>query len=274
MKWLRLVLPMGFAIACGSIGQPDPESLAQTMVAQTAAAATATASPTRSPTPTDTPVPPTATPSSTPTVSPTPGPFTFVDDFSRRSRDWDTCEECNWQDGVLLMGPYPVSGAYVQHVALCGPCGLVRYYHMGVDVAYGDGPSERGFGLLVSITDEYMMTFEITPWQTAILWSLDFDGSQWEFVNGFYTGRVRAGRASNRIEVITEEGTSTGKVNIQLLVNGRVIFVAYNQPGDPGAVGLTLYGHAMSASFDDFSFEELEPYSRTPAPDGVRDPSG
>lgn len=253
--WLVFV-----ASACS----PSAEDLAATYVAGTAAAATDTPLPTDTPTTTHTPLPPTATSTRTPTA--TPGPVVFQDEFLGSSDAWEFCEECTWREGALVMGPYPVSGANIQHVAICGPCGLVRNYRMAVDIAYGDGPSERGFGLLVRLTDDYISTFEITPWQTAFLWHLDFDESFWEFVNGFFTGRVRAGRATNRIEVTVEDGTTLGKVNVGLQVNGRTIFLAYNRPGDLGAVGLTLYGHAMSAVFDNFEFEELPPYMHEALP--------
>jgi hypothetical protein len=262
--WKRSPVWVACFVAGCAGGGPSAEELAGTIVAQTAAAATPTPLPSDTPLPTDTPLPPTAT--STVTVTPTPGPVVFQDDFSAPSSAWVFCEECEVRDGALFMGPYPISGAYLQHTAICGPCGLVRNYRMSVDVAYGEGPSERGFGLLVRMTDEAMMTFEITPWQTAILWNLDFEDRLWDFVNGFYTGRVRAGRATNSIEVEVQDGTTPATVNIELRVSGRTIFIAYNRPGDLGVVGLTLYGHAMSAVFDNFVFEELPPYLHEPIP--------
>lgn len=257
--WISLVLT-----ACSGIGGPSAEDLAMTYIAGTAAAVTDTPLPSETSTATETPLPPTATSTREPAA--TAGPVVFRDDFSRPSVDWELCEQCEWQDGGLVMGPYPVSGAYVQHIAICGPCGLVRNYRMAVDAAYIDGPSERGFGLLVRLTDEFLTTYEITPWQDAILWNFDFDDGFWEFVNGSYTGRIRTGRATNRIEVEVQDGTAPARVNIELKVNGRTIFLAYNQLADLGAVGLTLYGHATSATFDNFEFEELPPYMHEPLP--------
>lgn len=257
--WLYLLLT-----ACSGFGGPSAEELAMTYVAGTAAAVTDTPLPSDTPTATETPFAPTATSTREPAA--TAGPVVFQDDFSRPSVDWELCEECEWQDGGLVMGPYPVSGAYTQHLAVCGPCGLVRNYRMGVDVAYIDGPSDRGFGLLARLADDFMTTYEITPWQNATLWTFDFIEGSWGLVNSSYTGRIRTGRATNRIEVEVQDGTSQARANIALKVNGRTIFLAYNQPAELGAVGLTLYGHATSAVFDNFEFEELPPYMHEPLP--------
>ena len=256
--WLYLILT-----ACSGIGGPSAEELSMTYVAGTAGAVTDTPLPTDASTSTETPLPPTATSTQEPTA--TTGPVVFHDDFSRPSVDWKFCEQCEWQDGGLVMGPYPISGAYAQHVAICGPCGLVRNYRMAVEVGYIDGPSERGFGLLVRLTNEFLMTYEITPWQDATLWNFDFDEG-WQLVNRSVTGRIRTGRATNRIEVGVQDGTSPARVNIELKVNGWTIFLAYNQPADLGEVGLTLYGHGTAAVFDNFEFEELPPYMHEPLP--------
>lgn len=261
-KPFRVLVPL-IGAACGGIGGPSAEELAATDVAGTAAASVSPF-PSETAAATETPLPPMAT--FTETATATPGAVVFQDDFSRPSSAWVACEECEWQDGGMVMGPYSVAGAYVQHVAICGPCGLIRNYRMAVDAGYIDGPSERGFGLLVRLTDEFLVTYEVTPWQIAALWSLDLVEGSWDFVNGSYTGRIRTGRASNRIEVEVQDGTAPARVNIELRVNGRTIFLAYNQPGEVGAVGLTLYGHATSAVFDNFEFEELEPFMHEPLP--------
>ncbi len=259
--WRCLGLWLLFAVAACS--GPRGEEPAATSGTDTVPAATDNPVPTGTPTPTDTPLPPTPPVGPAPTA--TTGQVVFHDDFSRPSGAWEFCEECEWQDGSLILGPYPISGAYIQHLAICGPCGLVRNYRMAVEVGYIDGPSERGFGLLVRLTNEFLMTYEITPWQDATLWNFDFDEG-WQLVNRSVTGRIRTGRATNRIEVEVQDGTSQGKVNIELRVNGRTVFLAYNQRADLGAVGLTLYGHGTSAVFDNFEFEELPPYMHEPLP--------
>jgi hypothetical protein len=35
--------------------------------------------------------------------------------------------------------------------------------------------------------------------------------------------------------------------------------VLYNQPAEPGVVGLTIFGHATEIVFDNFKFETDEP---------------
>ncbi len=52
------------------------------------------------------------------------------------------------------------------HNAICEDCGELINYGMAVNVIYGEGPSERGYGLPVKLTDNHMLTFEIALWQT------------------------------------------------------------------------------------------------------------
>jgi hypothetical protein len=277
MARMARTLPFAFvlpALACSFFGGPSAEELAATYVAQTQGAASPTSPAT------DTPVPPTATntPPPTPTERPTPrptptlGPIIVRDDFSRNTGIWD-CEFCSWRDGVIVMGPWPVSGAYQQQIAVCTACGEVRYFRMAVDVTYGSGPSERGFGLLMKWSEAMMMTAEVTAWQTVEGWKYDYARQRWEWLNGVFSGAVRPGRGTNRLLVEVAPAPASGRSTITLQVNGRNLVILYNQTGEPGLVGLTLYGHAVEVVFDNFEFEELAPYSGWQPP-GPEDPSG
>ncbi len=175
------------------------------------------------------------------------------------------------------MGPWPPSGAFQQHLAICEPCGFTLNYRMAVDVTYGDGPSERGFGLVVRWNEDHLLTAEVTPWQTTDSWLYDYRLDQWTWINGLVTGAVRPGRQTNRVEVRVESAAAFGRSDVTVTVNGRNVLVLFNQPGEPGLVGLTLFGHAVEAIFDDFEFEELPPYQireRPPGPMGFFVPIG
>lgn len=128
---------------------------------------------------------------------------------------------------------------------------------MSADVLFGDGPSERGFGFLVRGTEEYLLVYEMTPWQTLDFFSFDFGTNEWTWVNGRFTGAVRPGAQVNRIEVEVSE-SPRGGVDVALRVNSRTPLVIFNQPSDPGAVGFTLFGHAVDIYFDNFEFETDE----------------
>ncbi len=128
---------------------------------------------------------------------------------------------------------------------------------MAVDASFADGVSDRGFGLLLRMTEEYMLTMEITPWQTVDVWRLDFETGNWEWVNGSFSGLVRPNQQRNRIETEIRPALSGGGMtsDIYIKVNGKTVFVVYNQPAEMGLVGLTLFGHSTEVIFDNFEFE-------------------
>lgn len=267
---------MGIAVllvACSLLpGSELPEQLAATMVAQTEAARPPTDIPTVPPTLTPT-VPPTQAPTDTPPPTPTSipeGPISLRDNFSTDAGVWFDCEHCTVEDGVLHMGPFPVSFAYEQQWALCGPCGMVRTFRMAVDVRFERGPSERGFGLMLGLNDDEFFTYEITPWQTVDFWQYDYERQRWDWVNGVFAGSVRTGNQFNRIEIEAAEN-SGGRIDYTLGVNGRTPLVIFNREAGVGWVGMTLYGHAVELTFDNFEFETDE----TPIyPSGTQGQSG
>lgn len=257
-KLLYLVV---FSVLLGACGTSESElatALAQTLAAQPSN----TPTPADTSTPTETAIPPTSTPIPTstplPSATPLPRPISLSDDFSQDNLSWLICDYCDRKNNAFYMGPWPASGAYIQHFALCEECGLITNYRVSVDATFEDGESERGYGFVLRLTDEYLITAEITPWQTVDVWKLDFIEG-WDWVNGVWTGAVKAGRQTNHIEVEVSEG-ATGKSDISVTVNGKTVLVVWGQPLDQGPVGLTLWGHALEVSFDNFEFEEFEPY--------------
>lgn len=250
--------------SCGLVGGDERETaeqLALTMVAGTAAveeqkaSGGAVAATTQPPTE---PSPPTEAPTVVPTPNPTntPGPLSLTDDFSSDSGYWD-CTECTLEGGRLHFGPFDVSGAYIQHYVICEACGMVTSYRMAADVTFGGGPSERGYGFLVRGREERLLTYEITPWQDLDFWKFEFATNRWNWINGIFAGAVRTGNQTNRMEVRVTVAASGG-TDFALSVNGRTPLVIFNQPAEPGIVGLTLFGHAVDIWFDNFEFETTE----------------
>ena len=162
-------------------------------------------------------------------------------------------------NGALHMGPFSADGAMLQHNAICGPCGFVTHYRMAVDVGFVDGQSDRGYGLLISLNEDQLLSMEITPWQTIDAWRLDFNDRYWEWLNGT-VGLVRPNQQINNVEVVVEPASGGGaRTDIYIKVNGKTAFVLYNQSAEPGMVGLTMFGHATEIIFDNFEFETDEP---------------
>lgn len=248
--------------------QEDPESSA-TPVPETQP--TSTRLPTNTAVPTETEVPP---PTATDRPTATPGPVVITDDFSSDLGIWTGCDFCTIDNGVMIMGPFPVSGAYIQHNLYCVPCGKVTNYRMSVDVTFVAGQSDRGYGFLVREVDDYMLTYEITPWQTLDFWKADFNTQEWEWINGVWTGSANPGKVTNNIEVeVTTNANNT--TDIRLSVSGRSPLVIFGQPAEPGWMGLTLFGHAMEVAFDNFYFESEEspPAASEPNPEARLDVS-
>jgi hypothetical protein len=274
-RWNALSLIVLASILITSCGSPMPGDTASstaagvstaslqedalTMVANlaTSRAQAATLSPVASstvaPSLTSTRVSPTPRP---PTA--TPGPFTLADDLTRLTDRWSGCDFCVWGTNGLEMGPFPASMANLPQILYCETCGQVANYQMAVDATFGEGPSERGYGFIVKETDKYLLTAEITPWQTVDVWKLDFVKRRWERLKTTWSGFVRPGNLTNRLEVSITP-TSPGKVLLTVKVNGRTPFVVETFD-EVGWVGLYLYGHGTSVTFDNFTFEELEPY--------------
>lgn len=262
---LSLLTFAGVLISCSvfSLG-PDPAQLAATNVAQTEEANRAAADRTatveaRQPEPTATATA-TVPPSPTATEAPSPvpsGPISIQDDFSSESGIWTACEYCTVENGEMHLGPFPVSHAFQQNWAICEPCGMVSTYTINVDVSFVEGPSERGYGLVLNLNDEEFYTYEITPWQTLDFWRYDFQKDEWEWLNGTTAGSVKTGNQTNTIELEASRNSS-GRVDYSLGVNGMTPLVIFNRSGKPGWVGLTLHGHAVEVLIDNFSFETEE----------------
>jgi hypothetical protein len=228
--------------------------------------------------PTSTSVPPSPRPPSliprpsaaaTPTISPipsatlTPGRITFTDDFSAKTGAWLDCHQCRWEDGKLMMGPYSPAASIADVYTRCGPCGSPRFFRMAVDVRHIDGETDRSYGLMMGLTRQALITFEISPlylFTIGLRYDLAYQSARilnlnWKQV---LSGLVRPGHELNRIE-IKMNPTGPATADLYFRVNGRNAFVLYNQPVEPGGVGLIMDSFAVRAAFDNFEFEELVP---------------
>jgi hypothetical protein len=243
---------------------PSPKNLAATIVAQTAAAVpSVTNTPMPVPTETDTPLPPTITPTSAPTLTSTPsGPVIISDDFSSDASRFK-CDKCEIKDGALHMGPYPSADSVKAYYAFCADCPEVSDYTMSVDATFGDGASDRGFGLLLRENDGSFIDLEILTWQVYGVWHFNAKkGNSWTAWDKAYTpggwiaGGLKAGRQTNHIEVTMKSSASGATLLVN--INNRAKRTI-DLPNGKGKVGLILGMHSLGVVFDNFSFEELEP---------------
>ncbi len=273
--YLQIVLVLLAATGCASKGQ-DVQALVNTMVAQTAAAASPTPAPTSTPTPVPTapptPTPPPASPTPSPTSSPTPAPTTFYyndkgllafeDDFSVQTDAWSGCPDCVWKDGKLTMGPYKPGVDNDFHTIICDACGERPYYRLAADVTFTEGYGDRGFGLLISQTSSEIMDLEITTFQTSVLWDYDLATKQWTRLRTkpdvVFNGSVKAGEATNRLEIVAESAYKEGTTDYLVKINGRTTAILYGKPSQSGKVGLVVGWHTIGVAFDNFEYEELE----------------
>lgn len=219
--------------------------------------------------PTDTPVPPTDTPmptntptetpipTDTPTITPTPGPFSFMDDFTTDSGGWEDCELCKWENGGLLMGPFDPTSNF--HSNTCTGCGEYTYYKVSVDATYIDGQVDRFFGIYVGGVDGKQYYFGISPWQFYVI-AQHFDkGDSYDILSFQWSGTVNGSYATNTFAVDVLPAAQPNTADYFFKLNGKSIYVLYGRPVVPSTVGLAMDWHAVTASYDNWSFVEVEP---------------
>jgi hypothetical protein len=267
MKKLFIIL-FASSIVLAGCGQATPDANAiNTAIAQTAAAESPKLELTDTlvPPPVATEIPPTETelpPTDTlvPAITPTSGPIYVTDDFSSDTGIWSGCDECEWKGGALIMGPYPASNRADAYYTICEPCGVTSNYRMAVDATFYEGASDRGFGFLVYLADDYYVTFELATWQVAGLFKYEPGTMAWsELIPWQWKGFINPGRQTNRIEIIVQDSQSIGKSDITIKINGKVLALYSGIGIEPTVVGLEVGWHSIGIAFDNFEFEELEP---------------
>lgn len=248
--WLTAILILSLACSIQTGSTPPPPASPPTAMPQ----------PTLPPPPIVIPFTDTPAFTDTPVPTPTPeGPKIVDDDFSTDTGRFQ-CKYCKVQDGVLNIGPYPSVDSFEGFLALCGDCGSVASYTMSVDTWYVEGPSDRGFGLVLRHKEDgSYIDLEVTTWQVYGVWKYDptFNtGWQgWEGItDGWVGGGLKPGRAVNHIEVTVQSGA--GRSTLTIKINGgntRIVEI----PSGSGRVGLIVGMHSIGAGFDNFHFEPL-----------------
>lgn len=198
---------------------------------------------------------PTPLPTSTSTQTPTPGPTIITDDFSTDVGRWVECAQCKIENGVMHMGPYPITNDGGGYFAICKDCGKPQDYKMGVDATFVDGYSDRGFGLIVREEDGSYMDVEITTWQVYGSWFFNNDKNLWSYLlneGWMETGTLLPGTATNRVEI--ELTSSGGKSTINTYINGQLVS-SPTMDAVRGRVGLVVGLHSLGVNFDNFYFE-------------------
>lgn len=256
--WALIVVSL-ITLSCGlTVQEPSgqeqvqPATIAPTTLPPTEISLTNTPppSPTETPIPTDTPLP-----------SATPGPVVIRDDFSNQSDYWGDCEYCDWRDGEFFFGPYPPAGQGEDQIfyVICEACGLHTFYRVSADVTFVDGYGDRTFGILAGLSEDrdFISGATVSTFKHALYESFDYRSNQW--VGGTFKvfNAVSAGRGTNRIEVEIKPAASGNRADITVRVNGSNLIFLYDQPVGPSWAGLYLGWHTVSASYDNFEYEEI-----------------
>jgi hypothetical protein len=258
--------------ACG----PNAAQQEATNTAKTVAAIPPTVPPTNTsiptatytPLPTDTPTPvPTDTPTlvptdtplptDTPTITPTPGPFSFFDDFTVNSGGWADCELCSWENGGLVVGPFPPTSNF--HKYTCTGCGEATYYKIAVDANFLEGQVDRFFGVFVGDANGKQYYLGISPWQFYIVGQHSDAGDSWDVLDIQWSGAVKASYATNHFEVEVRPTTVPGTADIIFSLNGSSVYIVYNAPIQPSTVGVAMDWHAVTANYDNWEYTVIEP---------------
>jgi len=192
-------------------------------------------------------------------------------------------ENVQIQNGALLVGPFEQCAedvasfdAPVNCIAVCQTCGTgLMNYHMELDIAFSDGLSDKGFGVVLRFVDEngdmlldredYYLDFAFNTFENE--WSIFVHVP--DEVNPWY--RVKSGPAGMRAR------NAPNKLEVTASNNGRIIDIFLNdsrlakltadapQPGetlieewaDSGAVGFTATGRRVQGRYDNFLLEPL-----------------
>jgi len=235
-----------------ALGTSTMLSLGQTMAALDVTVQAHQAAQTEAARATETPLP---SPTFTPPPTATPGPVVIQDDFSTDTGRWIDCGQCKIENGVMQMGPYPISNDGGGYIAICKDCGQPQDYKMGIDATFVDGYTDRGFGLLLREENGNYFDVEITTWQVYGAWAFDNEKNLWGSLlsDGWKeSGSLYPSAGTNRLEV--EIQSAGGTSNVHISINGQLVNTA-SMPAFTGRVGLVVGLHSLGVRFDNFYFE-------------------
>jgi hypothetical protein len=258
--------------------KPNPQDLAATEAALTAAAAASptitpseTPRPTASLTPTSTPSPvpsSTQTPflSDTPTSTVTPGALIFKDNFSKEDPSvWTNCTVCKWVDNKLLIGPYTLDAeSNLPHTVLCETCGTHTYYRIAVDAALSAGDTHLSYGLVLVSSEDELVLLGIDGSQNCIVARYDAAIRNWQLLNAdpnqVWNSLLKVGKRINHLEVLVKPSTKTpGNAEYSVNLNGSPSFVIYDRPATASQAGLWVDDRNIQVFFSNFEYEVLNP---------------
>jgi hypothetical protein len=192
-------------------------------------------------------------------------------------------ENVQIQNGALLVGPFEQCAedvasfdAPVNCIAVCQTCGtgLVNY-HMELDIAFADGLSDKGFGVLLRFDDQngdmmldredYYLDIAFNAFENewSIFVHIPDEVNPWFRVKSGPAG-LRARNAPNKLEVTA---SNNGRIIDIFLNDSRLTKLTADapQPGETlieewaesGAVGFTATGRRVQARYDNFLLEPL-----------------
>jgi hypothetical protein len=211
--------------------------------------------------PMDTPVP-TQTDTPEPTPSPTPRIIKLQDDFSSRSEIWGECENCVWEEGRFIFGPFEPHGTGQDQIfyIFCEACGENKYYRVAADVTYVEGyGGDRTFGILAGMgINDVLAAGTVSTSQHALYETFDLTTKRWGGTPFRVYGAVAPGSGTNHIEVSIVPAKSRGGADITVAVNGKNLILLYDQKVVSSKVGLYLGWHSIGVAFDNFEYEQFE----------------
>jgi len=192
-------------------------------------------------------------------------------------------ENVQIQNGALLVGPFEQCAedvasfdAPVNCIAVCQTCGTgLINYHMQLDIAFADGLSDKGFGVLLRFDDQngdmlldredYYLDIAFNAFENewSIFVHIPDEVSPWFRIKSGPAG-LRARNAPNKLEITA---SNNGRIIDIFLNDSRLAKLTADapQPGETlieewaesGAVGFTATGRRVQARYDNFLLEPL-----------------
>jgi hypothetical protein len=192
-------------------------------------------------------------------------------------------ENVQIQNGALLVGPFEQCAedvasfdAPVNCIAVCQTCGTgLINYHMELDIAFADGLSDKGFGVLLRFDDQngdmlldredYYLDIAFNAFENewSIFVHIPDEVSPWFRIKSGPAG-LRARNAPNKLEITA---SNNGRIIDIFLNDSRLAKLTADapQPGETlieewaesGAVGFTATGRRVQARYDNFLLEPL-----------------
>lgn len=216
--------------------------------------------------------------------APAPAPGQRVEDnFDSDAGTFKLGEGVQIQNGAMLVGPFATCAEDVASfdepvncIAVCQACGSESSnYHMLLDIAFSDGLSDKGFGVVLRFVDhngdmmldreDYYLDLSFNAFENewSVFVHVPDEIRPWYRVKSGPAG-LRARSAPNKLEITA---SNNGRLIDVFLNDKRLVMLTADapQPGETlieewaerGAVGFTTTGRRVQARYDNFLFEPL-----------------